>query len=629
MSLQNADPAKLAEIVPLIPVGKVQCFVTGKLRADTPEESVRQRWARSLVAEYKYNKTDLALEFPVKMGRATKKADIVVFKEGAARKQENIFIIVEAKRSDVLPRDKAEGIEQLKSYMAASSSCRYGLWVGKERQGFEKTADGSIEEGLADIPSRGDLEPKVPLFSELVPALDLKAIFRRCHNYIYVNQGLPKDQAFHEMLKLIFCKVHDETESTGKLRFYIRNEERRSEAGQQRVVKERLAPLFAAVKEHYPHIFKASETLGLNQRVLSYVVSELQRLSLLRTKADVKGSAYEELVGANLRGDRGEYFTPRNVCDMAVRMVLAIYPAERLTSLRVLDTCCGTGGFLVAYLNYMREILRVVENSKAGKDGAEDRVSARIKDICSRNLFGTDINPLLVRTSQMNLVMHGDGSANVFQADSVTPPVEWDNAEAARNIGYGRFDIVLTNPPFGGKANIDDPHVLSRYALTTFDVANPRSVLPAEQLYVEAALNFVKPGGCLGIIVPDSILNNPGLQFIRRWLLFRARVMATVDLPKETFATSGGVPNPSLLIVKKFSKEEIRLAEADASGYYDVFMAIPKTAGIDKRGGPRYARTPEGYEILGDDLLPIVDDEVALVADAFSNWIAEGNHATD
>src|SRR5690606_13316894 len=142
--------------------------------------------------------------------------------------------------------------------------------------------------------------------------------------------------------------------------------------------------------------------------------------------------------------------------------------------------------------------------------GVDARVTARIKDICSRNLFGLDINPLLVRTCQMNMVMHGDGSANIFQADSILSPGEWDSEDAARNVKHGRFDIVLTNPPFGGNAKVDDPHVLARYGLSTFGSANPRTSLPAEQLFVEAALNFLKPGGRLAIVVPDSILNNPG-----------------------------------------------------------------------------------------------------------------------
>ena len=155
-------------VVRLVPAGKIRCYITGKLRQDKPEEHVRQRWARSLVEEYRYRREDIAIEFHVKMGVKKKKADIVIFKEGSPHKQENVFIILEAKREDILPRDREEGVDQLKSYMAASSQCRYGLWVGSERQGFEKDADGLIIEDLADIPTRGALEPRVPTFSEPV-----------------------------------------------------------------------------------------------------------------------------------------------------------------------------------------------------------------------------------------------------------------------------------------------------------------------------------------------------------------------------------------------------------------------------------------------------------------------------
>jgi type I restriction enzyme M protein len=619
------SPVRDPSVLPLVPAGKIRCVITGALRKDTPEENVRQRWARSLVEEYRYPASDIAVEFPVRMGRMTKYADLAVFHPGKPHKIDNVFIVVEAKRANVTPKDKQDGIDQLVSYMQATS-CTYGLWVGTERLGFEKSAKGKIIEGLADIPSRGDLVPKVPVYADLVPALDLKAIFRRCHNYIYANEGLQKAEAFHEMLKLIFCKVYDETESSGELRFYVRNEERRSEAGQRRVVAERLEPLFEAVKQRYPYIFKPSESIDLNRRVLAYVVSELQRLSLLRTRADVKGQAYEELVGANLRGDRGEYFTPRNVCEMTVQMALAAHSTDRIGNLKVLDVCCGTGGFLVAYINTVRDALRQRERAKGG-DYSESAISGRIKDICSRNVFGIDINPFLVRTCQMNLVMHGDGSANVVQADSLSSPSEWENPEAVRKVSHNSADIVFTNPPFGGSAMIDDPHILSKYELSWFG-GGTRSSMPAEQLFVEGALRFVKPGGLLAIVLPDSILNNPGLKFIREWLLVRSRLVASIDLPKETFADSGGVPNPSVLVVQKLTKAEIALAERGALDDYHIFMATPKTAGIDKRGNKLNLRTPEGFEIPDEGGDPILDDEIASVAGTFSDWIRHGGFPT-
>lgn len=617
---EQVDDARADNVIQFVPAGKIRCYITGKLRPDKPEEHVRQRWARSLVEEYGYDPADIAVEFKIKIGSRKAGIDLAVFRPGDPHKQEKVYIAVEAKRADVLPNDREEGIGQLKSYMSACSTCRYGLWVGAEKLAYNRDEHGEIEDDI-DVPRAGDDAPVIPQFSDLIAAVDLKATLRRCHNYIYANQGLQKAEAFHELVRLIFAKVYDETETTGPLRFYVLGEERRSAAGQRRLLEDRIGPLFDAVKDRYPYIFPDRDKIALNGRVLAYIVAELQRYSLLRTQTDVKGAAYEELVGANLRGDRGEYFTPRNVCDMAVRMVLSRYPAQKLTSLRILDTCCGTGGFLVSTVNQLRDLLTEQEAAKGGDDAAVTaRVSERIRDIATRCLYGLDINPFLVQTCQMNLVMHGDGSANVFHADSLYPPGEWDDEDAAAKVGYGKFDIVVTNPPFGGKAVVDDPHLLDQYELAAIDSRERRSSLPAEQAFVEGAWKFLKPGGHMAIVLPDSILNNPSLEFIRRWLFLNTRIVASVDLPKETFADSGGVPNPSVLIVQRLTREEAKLAAAGAMDPYEVFMSIPKTAGRNKRGEAIYLRTPEGQRVLNDDMEPTVDDEVALVASVFEGW---------
>ena len=609
-----------AKNVPFIPPGKIRCFVSKKLRKDTPEENVRQRWARSLVDEYGYDVSDMAVEFPVKMGVSRKKADIVVFKPGGPRRQDTVVVVVEAKREDVSPKDKSEGVDQLKSYMSACSSCKFGLWVGSEKLALEKSEDGSMEDTI-DIPRFGDTQPQPPKFYELSPAVDLKASLRRCHNYIYANEGIPKAEAFHELQKLIFCKVLDEKEVVNDLRFFVLGEERKSIAGQRRLLEERIDPLFQEVKERYPHIFDPDEGIKLRLRVLAYIVSELQRYSLLNTQTDVKGQAYEELVGANLRGDRGEFFTPRNVCDMAVCMVLSLYPNQRIASLKVLDCCCGTGGLLVSTVNLLRKKIAGFEQAKGGsEEEIHNRVGVRVKELAERNLFGMDINPFLVRTTQMNLVMHGDGSANVFQGDSLAAPGEWDDEEARQKVKQDTFDIVVTNPPFGGEAHVDDPHVLSRYELPALDAKDMRSRMPAEQLFVEGALKYVKRGGYLVIVLPRSILNNPGLRFIRQWLLQNTRIVASVDLPKETFAEGGGVPNPSVLIVQRLSRTEAKLAQADTLDEYEIFMAIPRTVGMDQRGNAVYRRTPEGLIILDEDSKPIKDDDLPQVMSSFEDW---------
>ncbi|MEA4899341.1 MAG: N-6 DNA methylase [Eubacteriales bacterium] len=601
----------------LVPPGNIRCYVSGRLRKDTPEENVRQRWARSLVEEYGYKKDEISLEFPIYLGSSRKRVDIAVFKPGTKHEQTEILLILETKRDDIKISDAKKGELQLVSYMSACPSCSYGLWVGKERQALEKLTDNSIER-IADIPRAGDHTPRIPERKDLRPALDLSSVFRRCHNYIHANGGYQKAEAFHEMLKLIFCKMHDE-EMNEPLFFVVDPKEQRTESGWRRVYEERVTPLFKQVKERYPHIFSEDETIKLDPRILAYIVAEMQYISLTMTDTDIKGAAYEELVGENLRGDRGEYFTPRNVCDMCVKLVMSQYRVDDLQQLKVLDCCTGTGGFLVSWIDNLRSIYRDQEK-KWYNQIDENRIRGKIRDICSRNQFGLDINPFLVRTAQMNLVMHGDGSTNIFRVDSARSPGEWSE-EARRKVPYGKIDVVLTNPPFGSEVKIDDRHILDQYELTTWETESPRSWLPAEQLFVETAMKILREGGFLGIVLPDGILNNPGLKFLRSWLLSRGRIIATIDLPKETFSRNGGVNNPSVLLVQKYTAQEMRdVSLGIIEKRHRVFMAAPKSAGVDKRGKPIYLRYADGREIVDENGERLVDDEISVIPELYDEW---------
>lgn len=628
-----------------IPAGKIRCYITGKLRKDTPEENVRQRITRSLVEEYRYPKEDFELEFRITVGGSKKRVDIAIFLHGKPHTQENIFLIAETKREDVKPTDRDNGVDQLKSYLAACPNAKWGLWVGSELHAYEVVVEEGQRQSLevADIPPYGKTHPPRITFNQLIPAEGLRDVFKRCHNYIYANQGLPKDQAFHELLKLIFCKVHDEQTTSGEMRFDVTTEERRSEMGQRRLRK-RIDELFSEVKERYPYIFEAHDRIKLDNRVLAYIVSELRRYSLLQTATDVKGEAYQEIVRANLRGARGEFFTPPNVCQMAVEIVLATYPRRQWLSLKVLDPACGTGGFLRAMMNAWRDHIFKQEKNKWKLDHlALEKTAARLKEHCDHYLFGIDINPDLVRAAQMNLVMHGDGSTNVVQANSLLPPGEWPK-EVKAKIQLESFDIVLTNPPFGtgpGLA-IDDPHILDQFELTRFEADSPRNSMPPEQLFIERCYQFLKPGGILAIVLPDSILSNPGLAFIRRWILKRCRLIASTDLPVETFLAFGGTgTQTSVLVLQKKTEEEMRLEEAAGRPQdYEVFMALCETMGYDRRGNDLWLRTPEGEIIEQEVTVPVIhytpegltvyepkrelrrvrDDDVSQVARLFRQW---------
>ncbi|MEW6503904.1 MAG: N-6 DNA methylase [Chloroflexota bacterium] len=615
--MKNGNQLEFKEIsmpdenLTLIPPGKIQCIITGKLRPETPEEHVRQRVLRSLIEEYGYDKTDIEVEFSVNLGRSKKRVDIAIFPPNVDHKQENIKIIVECKREDIRPTDRDNGVEQLKSYLSSCANARFGMWIGSELQVWERLISDRGEVYFVeatDIPRFGYEDPQPITFTELVPAHEeLIAIFKRCHNYIYGNQGLQKEPAFQELLKLIFCKVYDEDTSTGEMRFFISNEERRSDIGQRRL-KQTIDQLFEDVKNRYPYIFAKDEQIRLDNRVLAYVVGELQRYSLLQTLADVKGAAYEQLVGSNLRGDRGEFFTPRNVCDMAARMVFATYPRDKWLKLRILDPACGTGGFLVSVMNIWREHLESVQRAKwaNSESMALEETVRLLKDIANQYLTGIDFNPVLVRAAQMNLVMHGDGSTNVYHANSLLPPGEW-LGDVAKNVNLGGFDIILTNPPFGSKIPIDDPHILAQFELSTFEMEDGarRASMPPEQLFIERCLQLLKPGGRLAIVLPDSILSNPGLAFIRRWILKRARIIASVDLPQVTFEPYTGTQTSVLLLQKKTREEMLIEQETGKPRDYEIFMTTPEAVGHDRRGEVHYLRTPEGELIEYEDTVTI------------------------
>ena len=309
-----------------------------------------------------------------------------------------------------------------------------------------------------------------------------------------------------------------------------------------------------------------------------------------------------------MRGDRGEFFTPRNVCDMAARMALATYPRDKWLKPHILDPTCGTGGFLVSVMNVWREYLESGQRAKwrNNESKALEETARLLKETANQHLAGIDFNPILVRAAQMNLVMYGDGSTNVYHANSLLPPGEW-TGDVAKRIQLGEFDIILTNPPFGSRIPIDDPHILAQFELSTFEMENGarRASMPPEQLFIERCLQLLKPGGRLAIVLPDSILSNPGLAFIRRWILKRARIIASVDLPQVTFEPYTGTQTSVLLMQKKTDGEMLIEQETGKLRDYEIFMATPEAVGHDRRGEVLYLRTPEGEMIEYEDTITV------------------------
>lgn len=637
----------------IIQQGKLLDYIDGATqRNETPEEYVRQEIAKSLVREYGYAKRDITVEFTLRVGTRKPRADLVVFPENESHKQENALILVECKAATIKASDRKEGVEQLKSYMHVCPNVLYGMWTnGIERFCFRRVVSrGRVgTEEVPDLPECGKELDAIdrPVFDQLKPASSdaLLFAFRRCHNYIAGNQGLQKPQAFWELLKLIFCKIYDER-NNAEVEFYASATERNGLNGQIKV-KNRIETLFQAVCEEYPVIFEGDPTIKLKPDVLAYLVSQLQMYSLLESDIDVKGRAYEEIVGSNLRGDRGEFFTPRNICQMAVAM---LDPDEGQL---ILDPACGTGGFLITAMNHVIERkIRPAEEKRLGAIRAEKTIPDRIRKFAQRSIVGIDFNPELVKASKMNMVMNNDGAGGLYQANSLEHPAKWSEDLRARKL-LGKVDLIFTNPPFGSKIPITDHAILEQYELGhtwSYDKAKDiwikgdsiQKSQPPEILFIERCVRFLKPGvGRAALVLPDGILGSPGLGYVREWILRNCRILASIDLHPDTFQPFVSIQTSVLLLQRKTDELIQREADTGRMNDYDVFMAVANHVGHDKRGNKTYVRDRKGHEIVEEiveqvkeyvDGVPtykaqqvrrkVQDDNTQQIAQAFRAWLS-------
>lgn len=655
MAITLVLPSESTPAAIIVQQGKILDFIDGLTqRNETPEEYVRQEIAKSLVREYGYPKKDIRVEFTLQLGSRRPRADLVVFAEGSSHDQGNIYMIVECKSAKVKSTDRKEGVEQLRSYMAGCQNVVYGMWTnGVERYCFRrvfKTGKADTEE-IPDLPEHGRSDDDVerPRFDQLKPATSdsLLFAFRRCHNYIAANQGLPKPQAFWEALKLIFCKIYDERNSQ-VVQFYAAANERSGVNGPIKV-KNRIERLFTDVRNDYPQIFASGDSINLRPLVLAYLVSQLQMYSLLESDIDVKGRAYEEIVGSNLRGDRGEFFTPRNICKMAVSM---LDPSERQL---ILDPACGTGGFLITAMNHVISKIQLSELDKwkGDVDRAEKTARDRIKRFAERSIVGIDFNPELVKATKMNMVMNNDGSGSLFQANSLESPQLWNQDLRDRQL-LDSVDLLFTNPPFGSKLPINDRSILEQYDLGhiwTYSKGNDKWSMsgsvqrsqPPEILFIERCVRFLRPGGGrAAIVLPDGILGAPGLGYVREWILRNCRVLASIDMHPDTFQPFVSIQT-SLVVLERKTREQIALEEAAGQkSLYNVFLAVANHIGHDKRGNLTYVRDADGNEIFDEiverikeyeDGVPVYktqtvrrkvrDDNTLQIAQEFAKWLKE------
>jgi type I restriction enzyme M protein len=608
-----------------IPPGFTVDYISRNPIKETKKELVRQRVARALIHEYGFLPDDMELDF--KLG-GRQKVDIAIFHHDTDHTPENLSRLVMCKpepkagKGAVRIRDFKQAekdLQALKDMMEGLESASYGLWTnGLEFFFLEKheTRFDTDYRPIGDWPmpeeSQGTREVVSDAHTRQADEEMLKVTFRRCHNFIHGNEGMPKDAAFWQFLYLIFCKMHDERlrlEQKGawKRRFWAGPREQFEAKGQE-AIQARIEALFAEVKQSFRNIFRGNEEITLSKRALAFIVSELARYDFTRTEVDAKGVAYQELVGVNLRGDRGQYFTPRGVVKLVIDM---LDPKENET---LLDPACGTGGFLVSTLAHQLKRFRDEEKERSGKSDTEEffSVQERLREYAAKNVFGADFDPFLIRAAQMNMVLAGDGRGHLYNMNSLEFPVgHLDDLEnAKKEIPLGSLDLIATNPPFGSDIPITDEHILKQYELAhTWErdgeggfrnTGTRKNSVAPEVLFVERCVKWLKPGsGRMGIVLPDGILGNPAMEYIRWWLMRECQVLASVDLPVEAFIAEANVNIlTSLLFLRRKSDKEKSREALNGMEEYPVFMAVADKVGMDRRGNKLYKRTPEGEEIV-------------------------------
>ena len=531
-----------------------------------PEEKV-QAWAfLSLVLIYKYP-VDRILQFvPVQMGSETKEADIVVYSDLLHKSP---LIVVECKKETVSELEFIRASDQATSY-AVADGARYVWTTSKLKNEYfeipEKKPKARIP--IPDVPQFGvsDLakykfakdggtsKNGQQLFAlEKVSEDDLTKRFQQAHQALWGGGELNPSEAFDELDKLIFCKLWDERKPRKRgepYDFQIFTEENKTITEEK--LLERLKKLYEEGRKKDPEVFK--DDIRLSPAKARTVVSYLEGINLSDTDLDSKGRAFETFMGSFFRGDFGQYFTPRPI----VKFIVDVLPITHDSI--VLDTSCGSGGFLLHALDKVRR-----EADAYFKPGT-DKHYRHWHDFAEKNLYGIEINEQIARTAKMNMIIHDDGHTNVVAADGLLPHHEIAMKTGNQGFQPDRFDFIITNPPFGSTIKQTEKAYLGLYRLATRDVdwLNPKSKASerpgqdTEILFIEQCHLFLREGGYLAIVIPDGILTNSSLQYVRDEMEDLYRIVAVVSMPQTAFAATGAGVKSSVLVLKKHSEAETK-----------------------------------------------------------------------
>ena len=559
-----------------------------------PEERIRQDFIRILIDDYGYREAELETEFLIPRGtRNSDRADIAVF--GSSSKRDparDVLGIVETKKPD-----ESRGLAQLKSYMTATSAT-WGVWTNGKAIKYlcKPQGQSAIHDNLLNnIPVRGQRIEDVGRLTkkDLNPysSTALKVSFRRILNTLYANTNISrKEKLGNEMIKLIFAKIRDETTfPDNPPAFYAGYGE------PPKRVKKRISDLFRGVVEEYKDdgLFEPHDKITLDAKGVAWVVGQLERGSLVDTPTDVVGDAFEVFAESKLVGEKGQFFTPRSVIDVAVKLV-NLRPEETIC-----DPACGSGGFLIAA---MRTMWDKMEQSRKWRNLRSDRLQEAKRRMAARCFYGIDKEIDLVRIAKAYMAISGDGRSNVIQHNSLHTAQDFSGEAASKFVRDGKFlkfDCIMTNPPFATRTKVleEDSASFELGHKWTEDRGEWVQGNPCESnpyvLFVERCFDMLKDGGRLAIVLPETAFHAPSMKYLRAWMNRKGRVLAVIDLPHNTFKPHCNAKTCLLVLQKKKAKADT------------VIMAEAFQMGHDHQG--KVMRHPDTNEVW-NDLIPILEE---------------------
>lgn len=566
-----------------------------------PEEIIRQLWLHKLHGNLKYPLDRLETEKSIHFGREihAKAADIIVYKEDKVTP----YIIVEVKSPS-----EVKGIDQLKSYLNAEG-CEIGIWSnGIDRVILYRNYPNQFEDTLSEIPPADktidDILSEKKTLGDTDSKYDLKSAIKIMEELVLANAGV---DVFTEVFKLIYAKLYDEIEAEKRLD----NEILFRKYKDPQKTYSAINSLFRSAIGRWPDIFYEQEVIRLSPEHLSVVIGEMEKAKLFGADLSIIDEAFEYLIPEVAKGKKGQYFTPRHVIAMAVKM-LNPKPQEY-----VIDPAAGSGGFLISTMRWVDE--QYLKNIRSKQEYAQ------------QYLYGIDFADETAKVSRALMLIAGDGRSHLFKLNSLDPR-EWQGEEdeklhARRELhqrllkykSYDEeeqnekifknfsFDVLLTNPPFAGE--LKDPGLLRQYE---FGKKNGKLVNKVERhiLFIERALEFVKPEGRIAIVLPQGILNNTNMEYIRKWLFDKARILAVVGLHSNTFKPHTGTKT-SVLFLQRWNENEQPPKD------HPIFMAVSKKAGKDNSGEYVHKKDASGNFVYNANGRKVLDHDLDQIAEEF------------